>query len=117
MLFLLAVLFDQLQAAIAADAVGQMDDQIAFAQLEEAIDRLAQTPPRHAAQIAAMEQLAGGEHERPRPKFEEPLPRSNEASPFDRGCSRSQAKAGVQRPDRVMQPAGRRQLGVSRESR
>ena len=62
-LFLLALLLDQPQAAIPADAVGQMHDQVAFAQVEERVDRLAQPPPRQPPQLAAMEQLAGGEDE------------------------------------------------------
>ena len=60
-LFVLALLLDQPQAAIPADAVGQVDDQIALAEIEERVDRLAQPPPRQAAQLAAVEQLAGGE--------------------------------------------------------
>ena len=60
-LFLLALLLDQPQAAIPADAVGQMDDQVALAQVEERIDRLAQPPPRQPPQLAAVKQLAGGE--------------------------------------------------------
>ena len=49
MLFDLVVLFQQLQAAIAADAVRQVDDVVPFAQLEKAVDHAAQPAPRWAA--------------------------------------------------------------------
>ena len=62
-LLFLPLLVDQLQTPIAANAVRQMDDQVAFAQVEKRIDRFSQSPSRQAAQLAAVEQLAGGEDE------------------------------------------------------
>ena len=50
-LFGLAVLLQQLQPAIAADAVRQVDDVVAFAQLEKAVDRAAQPAPRGPVQV------------------------------------------------------------------
>ena len=52
-----------LQAAIAADAVRQVHDVVAFAQIEEAVDHLAQPAPRQPPQLAAVEQLGCGEDE------------------------------------------------------
>jgi hypothetical protein len=60
-LFLLSLLVDEPQAAVAADAVGQVDDEVAFAKVEERIDRLAESSAGQAAQFGAMEELAGGE--------------------------------------------------------
>ena len=107
-LFLLPLLLDQPQAAIPADAVGQMDDQVALAQVEERIDRLAQPPPRQPPQLAAMKQLAGGEDQTcrslgarlpPSPARREPRPRV--------GRSRNPACSV---PIGIMQPAGRGEL-------
>ncbi len=54
-LFGVAVLFQQLQAAITADAVGHVDHQVAFAQLEKTVDHAAQAPPRRPADLGPME--------------------------------------------------------------
>ena len=56
-----AVLFQQLHAAIPADAVRQMHDVIAFAQFEEAIDHASQPPARRPGEILPMKQLAAGD--------------------------------------------------------
>ena len=42
------LLFEQLQPTISANAVRQVDDQIAFAELQEAVDRPAGLPLRRA---------------------------------------------------------------------
>ena len=57
MLLGLAVLLEQLQPAIAADAVRQMDDQIALPQLEKAVDRPRLPPPRGPREIVPLKQL------------------------------------------------------------
>jgi hypothetical protein len=41
--------------------VGQVNDQIAFAQVEKRVDHLPESSPRQTAQLATVEQLAGGE--------------------------------------------------------
>jgi len=64
MLFLLALLVDEAQAAISTDAVGQVHDEIAFAEIEKRVDRLTEATARQAAQLAAMEELAGRENKR-----------------------------------------------------
>ena len=62
----LAVLLQQLHAAIAGDAVAEMHHQIAFVQFEEAVDRAAQMPPRggRPLHVGAAEQLAAAEQRR-----------------------------------------------------
>ena len=60
-LFGLVGLFQQLQAAVAADAVRQVDDVVALAQLEKAVDDAAQPAARGAVQVGAMKQLAAAD--------------------------------------------------------
>ena len=60
-----------LQPAIAADAVRQVDDVVAFAQLEKAVDHAAQPAPRGPVQVGAMKQLAAADQrDRDRPPGE-----------------------------------------------
>ena len=47
----LPVLLQQLQPAVAGDAVADVDHQVAFAEFEEAVDHPAQPPPRRARQV------------------------------------------------------------------
>ena len=75
----------QLQAAVLADAVREMDDVVPFAQLEKAVDHAAQPAPRGAGEVAAVKQLAAADQH-------DPLA--------------DQPKAGVQRADRKVQAAG-----------
>src|SRR5262249_7350293 len=67
-LFLLAVLVEHLHAAIAGDAVANVNDEIAFGQLEEAVNRPRfQAPARqHLTRLLAMEQLLSAQHDEPR---------------------------------------------------
>src|SRR5262249_52440951 len=124
----LALLVDQPQAAIPADAVGQVNDQVPFPQIEERIDGLAQSPPRQPTQFATMEQLAGGKDEdslslRERARVRvfglrvglgaasivlHTLTRSPAAVTLfqrERGFRRSQPKPRTQRADGIVQPA------------
>ena len=71
--------------AIAADAVRQVDDVVAFAQLEKAVDHAAQPAARRPVQVGAMKQLAAADQ---------------------RDAVGHQAKAGLQPADRKVQPAG-----------
>ena len=90
-LFGLVPFFEQLQAAVAADAVRQVDDVVAFAQLEKAVDHAAQPPPRGAVQIGPVKQLAAADQ---------------------RDALADQAKAGLQPAERVVQLAGLRPARV-----
>ena len=72
-----AVLLQQLQPAIAADAVREMDDEVAFAQFEKAVDRPRLPPPRRPRQILPLKQLARADQHHllrhdPKPGFQMP---------------------------------------------
>ena len=54
----LPVLLQQLQPAVAGDAVADVDHQVAFAEFEEAVDHPRQPAVRRPPQIGAAEQLA-----------------------------------------------------------
>ena len=47
-------MLEDLLAAAVNDAVRQVDDQVPFAQVQEAVDGLAQAPPRQPPQFAAI---------------------------------------------------------------
>ena len=61
----LAVLFQQLQAAVSSNAVGDVDDQVALAQFEEAVDRPRQPPAAVTPQIDPAKQLAAAQQHDP----------------------------------------------------
>ena len=65
MLFDLIVLFQQLQPAIAADAVRQVDDIIPFAQIQKAVDHAAELAAAGPGQIAAVKQLVAADQHDP----------------------------------------------------
>ena len=78
-LFRLLVFFQQLHAAVSADAVGQMDDQVTFPQFQEAVDRprFRLLPPRRPADFSASEQFVIAEDHhlvphQPEPAFDPP---------------------------------------------
>src|SRR5262245_61748126 len=73
-----------------------MDDEVAFAEVEERIDRLAESAAGQAAQFAAMEELAGRENQRAR-------------------IAAAQAKAGVEGANGKMETAGSGQLGQRKD--
>jgi hypothetical protein len=50
-------LVEQLQTAIAANAVGQMHHQVALAKLQEAVDRAARGTLHGASELVAVKQL------------------------------------------------------------
>ncbi len=57
----LAVFFQQRQAAVAGDAVGDVHHQVALVQLEKAVDHPPQVPPRRAPQIGAVKEFAAAQ--------------------------------------------------------
>ena len=63
MIFQLQVLFSpvvflkQAQSAIPSDAMGHVHHEVAFAELEKAVDRPRLTPPRGAGQVLPLKQL------------------------------------------------------------
>ena len=57
-LFNLLLFFQQLQSAVAGDAVGQVHHQVAPAQLEKAVNHLAQPATCRTPQVRTPEQLA-----------------------------------------------------------
>ncbi len=60
----LLVLFQELHAAVAGNPVGDVDHQVAFAQLDEAVDHLVQPAMGRAAQVRAMEhRIAAHQHD------------------------------------------------------
>ena len=65
MFFGLLFVLEQLQSAVAADAVADVHDQVAFAQVEEAVDRAAQPPPRRPGHVGPPEQLPGADQNNP----------------------------------------------------
>ena len=67
-LLLLAVLVDHLHAAVAGDAVADVDDQVALGQVEEAVDgpRLQPAPRQYLAHVLAVEQLLPAQHDHAR---------------------------------------------------
>ena len=56
-------LVEQLQPAVAADAVRQVNDEIALAELQEAVDRAAGGALRGARELGAMEELGGADED------------------------------------------------------
>ena len=60
---LLTVLFQKLHPPVSGDSVRNVDDQLSLAQLEEAVDGLAQPPARGPAQVGPPEQLAAGDQD------------------------------------------------------
>ena len=63
----LPVLLQQLHAAIAGDAVAEMHDEIAFVQVEKAVNCTAEVPSCHCRplHVGAAEKLAATEHDDP----------------------------------------------------
>ena len=83
MLFGPAVLLQQPQPAIPADAVRHMHDQVALAQLQKAVDRPRLPPPRRPRQILPLKQLRRAHQHH---------------------ALRHNPKAGLQMPDDEVQP-------------
>ena len=63
-LFGVLVLLEDLHAAVAGDAVGDMHDQVAFGEIEEAVDgpRFEPAARQHLADVFAVEELVIAEH-------------------------------------------------------
>ena len=76
MLFDPPFLVQQFQTAIAGDAVGQVHDQVAGPQVQEAVDRLAQPAARQPPQLAAVKQFAAGDQQDLVVGQPEPLPQT-----------------------------------------
>ena len=81
----LPLFLQQLESAVASDAVREMDDVISLAQLEKAVDDPAQFAPGRPVQLGAMKQFAAADQR-------DPL--------------RDQPEAGVQKSQAKMEPAG-----------
>ncbi len=65
MLLDLIVFLEQLEPAVAADAVRQMNDEIPFAEIEKAIDHAAQAALAGAIEIAAMKKFMAADQDQP----------------------------------------------------
>ena len=72
-LFHAAMLFDLPHPAIPTDAVREVYDQVSFAQFEEAVDRLAQSPARCASQFTTLKQLRAADQNQPLADQPEPF--------------------------------------------
>ena len=95
----LPVLLQQLQPAVAGDAVADVDHQVAFAQFEEAVDDPREPAVRRATQIGPAEQLAAAEQH-------DPLGHQPEAA-LQRADGKVQAAllGGPRRAEDIAQPA------------
>ena len=99
MLFGVALFFQQPQAAITADAVGDVDHQVAFAQLQKAVDHAAQSPPRRPVDLGPMEQLVAADQHQAfvRPAENRSRNRPTRKCSFDSAASRVWPKISCSR--------------------